>query len=262
MTETTADPADARPRKRRADGERSRKRDPSRSGSARHRRGYRRALDRATREAVGMSKSGLFAHFGSKQELQIATIETASDLYAELVVDPGARRADRARAAAGARRALPRARRERRLSRAAASSPRSASEMDTHPGPVRDLAVRLTRSGLPSSFSPFATARPRAPSTLRRIPSSSRSSSTRTCCWRMRSTLSCTSRLRSSGPAGPSIAGWPKPRRPYRPRAAFLVVRMSPSCGGEVFAWSSQVPEVPLQILSRRFTASYAHAPT
>lgn len=32
-------------------------------------------------EELGMSKSGLFAHFGSKEELQIATIETASQRY-------------------------------------------------------------------------------------------------------------------------------------------------------------------------------------
>ena len=32
-------------------------------------------------DAVGMSKSGLFAHFGSKEELQLATVETASALF-------------------------------------------------------------------------------------------------------------------------------------------------------------------------------------
>src|SRR5947208_14700084 len=39
-------------------------------------------------EAVGMSKSGLFAHFGSKEELQVATIETARAVFAEQVIDP------------------------------------------------------------------------------------------------------------------------------------------------------------------------------
>jgi AcrR family transcriptional regulator len=39
-------------------------------------------------DAVGMSKSGLFAHFGSKEELQLATIETAWALFGELVIDP------------------------------------------------------------------------------------------------------------------------------------------------------------------------------
>ena len=35
-----------------------------------------------------MSKSGLFAHFGSKEELQLATIETARGLFNELVIEP------------------------------------------------------------------------------------------------------------------------------------------------------------------------------
>jgi AcrR family transcriptional regulator len=39
-------------------------------------------------EAVGMSKSGIFAHFGSKEELQLATIETASDVLEEKVIAP------------------------------------------------------------------------------------------------------------------------------------------------------------------------------
>ena len=36
-------------------------------------------------DAVGMSKSGLFAHFGSKEELQLATIETAEGIFEEQV---------------------------------------------------------------------------------------------------------------------------------------------------------------------------------
>src|SRR5947209_692650 len=35
-----------------------------------------------------MSKSGLFAHFRSKQELQLATVEAASSLFAEQVTEP------------------------------------------------------------------------------------------------------------------------------------------------------------------------------
>lgn len=41
-------------------------------------------------DAVGMSKSGLFAHFGSKEELQLATIEAASDVFAQRVLAPAA----------------------------------------------------------------------------------------------------------------------------------------------------------------------------
>ena len=35
-----------------------------------------------------MSKSGLYAHFGSKQELQLATVEEAGRILAEEVVRP------------------------------------------------------------------------------------------------------------------------------------------------------------------------------
>jgi AcrR family transcriptional regulator len=43
---------------------------------------------------LGMSKSGLFAHFGSKEELQLATIDTAREIFVETVVSP-ARLAER-----------------------------------------------------------------------------------------------------------------------------------------------------------------------
>jgi AcrR family transcriptional regulator len=43
---------------------------------------------------LGMSKSGLFAHFGSKEELQLATIEAASEIYVREVIAP-AREAER-----------------------------------------------------------------------------------------------------------------------------------------------------------------------
>jgi AcrR family transcriptional regulator len=37
---------------------------------------------------LGISKSGLFAHFGSKEELQLATIRAARRIYADNVVTP------------------------------------------------------------------------------------------------------------------------------------------------------------------------------
>ena len=36
-----------------------------------------------------MSKSGLFAHFGSKQDLQLATVEEARQRYVREVIEPG-----------------------------------------------------------------------------------------------------------------------------------------------------------------------------
>jgi AcrR family transcriptional regulator len=41
-------------------------------------------------DEVGMSKSGLFAHFGSKEELQLATVDAASAIFAAEVTDPAA----------------------------------------------------------------------------------------------------------------------------------------------------------------------------
>jgi AcrR family transcriptional regulator len=35
-----------------------------------------------------MSKSGLFAHFGSKEDLQVATIEAAEKMFAEAIIHP------------------------------------------------------------------------------------------------------------------------------------------------------------------------------
>ena len=39
-------------------------------------------------DAVGMSKSGLYAHFRSKLELQLATIATANEVFGQEVIEP------------------------------------------------------------------------------------------------------------------------------------------------------------------------------
>ena len=41
-------------------------------------------------EHVGMSKSGLYAHFGSKEELQIATVDTAREIFDSEVTERAA----------------------------------------------------------------------------------------------------------------------------------------------------------------------------
>lgn len=41
---------------------------------------------------LGMSKSGLFGHFGSKEGLQIATVEAGSEIYTRVVIDPAMRK--------------------------------------------------------------------------------------------------------------------------------------------------------------------------
>ncbi len=78
-----------RPKRTRSDGERS------------HQAILRGATELATIEGleglslgrlaahIGMSKSGLYAHFGSKQELQLATIDAAEEIFDREVTQPG-----------------------------------------------------------------------------------------------------------------------------------------------------------------------------
>jgi len=75
-------------RKRRSDGERSRKAILQEAARLATVEGINGLSIGRLADAVGMSKSGLFAHFGSKEELQLATIETAHALFHELVIEP------------------------------------------------------------------------------------------------------------------------------------------------------------------------------
>src|SRR5262245_9867903 len=87
----TAREIERRPRKRRSDGERSRSAILREAAQLATVEGIEGLSISRLAEAVGMSKSGLFAHFGSKEELQLATIETASELFAEHVIEPAFR---------------------------------------------------------------------------------------------------------------------------------------------------------------------------
>jgi AcrR family transcriptional regulator len=144
VTLSHTDPAhDPRVRRRRSDGERSRAailREAAQLATVEGLTGL--SISRLA-EAVGMSKSGLIAHFGSKQELQLATIETASAIFAEEVVEPAlAGRTGLERLQGLAERFL--AHVERRVFPGGCFFASVAAEMDTHPGPVRDAAVQLT----------------------------------------------------------------------------------------------------------------------
>ena len=46
----------------------------------------------ALAHAVGMSKSGVFAHFGSREDLQLAVLETAAQRFVSHVFQPAVRR--------------------------------------------------------------------------------------------------------------------------------------------------------------------------
>ena len=77
-----------RARRRRSDGERSREAILRTAANLATVEGIGGLSLQRLADAVGMSKSGLFAHFGSKEELQLATVETAGRIYVELVVEP------------------------------------------------------------------------------------------------------------------------------------------------------------------------------
>jgi AcrR family transcriptional regulator len=142
MSETPVTAADRRVRRRRSDGERSRNailREAAQLATVEGLDGL--SISRLA-EAVGMSKSGLFAHFGSKEELQLATIETAGALFTEHVIEP----------ASAATTGLERLRQlaegflqyvEGDVFPGGCFFASVAAEMDTHPGPVRDLAVQV-----------------------------------------------------------------------------------------------------------------------
>jgi AcrR family transcriptional regulator len=91
---------------------------------------------------IGMSKSGLYAHFGSKQELQLATVETAREIFDEEVVKPGQAIADpleRLRALLeGFLSHL-----ERRVFPGGCFFASTTAEFDTRPGPVRDRVAAI-----------------------------------------------------------------------------------------------------------------------
>ena len=91
---------------------------------------------------IGMSKSGLYAHFKSKEELQLATIETAAGLFNAEVVEPGsALRPGLARVWALSEEFL--AHLERGVFPGGCFFASVAAEVDTRPGPVRDRILAV-----------------------------------------------------------------------------------------------------------------------
>jgi AcrR family transcriptional regulator len=93
--------------------------------------------------ATGMSKSGLFAHFKSKEQLQLQVLEQARQRYIDVVVTPALKEP---RGEARLRAIL-----ERTLKEWEESLPGGcifhavAAELDDQPGPARDYLVEIMR---------------------------------------------------------------------------------------------------------------------
>jgi AcrR family transcriptional regulator len=143
MTETDTERTTTRQRKQRSDGVRSRNAILREAAQLATVEGIGGLSIGRLADAVGMSKSGLFAHFGSKEELQLATIETAAAIYSEQVIEPALE------APAGLERLKSLAERflvhvEENVFPGGCFFASVVAEMDTHPGPVRDSAMKLT----------------------------------------------------------------------------------------------------------------------
>jgi AcrR family transcriptional regulator len=96
---------------------------------------------------VGMSKSGLFAHFGSKEELQLATVDHAAAMFVAEVISP----------AREAPRGLPRVwalcdhmidYAERQVFPGGCFFAATSFEFNNRPGPVRDRIAEMIGSWL------------------------------------------------------------------------------------------------------------------
>ena len=91
---------------------------------------------------IGMSKSGLFAHFGSKEELQLAAVDTAVEIFAGAVIEP-AREVEGAFARLEALCENFLAYLEKPIFPGGCFFASAEAELDTHPGPVRERLVEV-----------------------------------------------------------------------------------------------------------------------
>ena len=88
MATTTKGQRPAAPRRRRADGERTRSAILRAAASLATVDGLDGLSIGNLAGSIGMSKSGLYAHFGSKEELQLATVDEAERILTEEVIQP------------------------------------------------------------------------------------------------------------------------------------------------------------------------------
>jgi AcrR family transcriptional regulator len=96
-------------------------------------------------EATGMSKSGLFGHFGSKEELQLATVDHAAEVFVREVIAP-AREAPRGLARLWALCDHMVSYSERQVFPGGCFFAKSSFEFNNRPGPVRDRIQEMLRS--------------------------------------------------------------------------------------------------------------------
>ena len=134
-------------KKRRADGERSRAAILDAAAKLATVEGLEGLSIGRLADHLGMSKSGLYAHFRSKEELQLATIDTAAEIFADEVIRPTK---DAPSHLAGLRAIgdtfvsyL-----EREVFPGGCFFNAVTAELDSHPGPVKERLRELQRKWL------------------------------------------------------------------------------------------------------------------
>jgi AcrR family transcriptional regulator len=134
-----------RTRRRRSDGERSHQEILRAAAALASVEGLDGLSIASLAEHVGLSKSGLFAHFRSKEELQLETIRMAEEIFQEEVVRPGlAAPAGVARVRALVLRFLDHVR--RRTFPGGCFFASVSAEVDGHPGKLRDVIAAKQRA--------------------------------------------------------------------------------------------------------------------
>src|ERR1700751_444049 len=107
---------------------------------------------------MSMSKTGIFAHFGSKEKLQLATVDTAKQIFVDQVVQSALQKP----------RGVPRLMTmlenwlgyvERIVFRGGCFFAAASAEFDSRPGVVRDQIAELTRSWLAALQEEIAVSR-------------------------------------------------------------------------------------------------------
>ena len=154
MTDVTTNQRSRGPRQPRADGERTRAAILRAAASLATVDGLEGLSIGNLAAAIGMSKSGLYAHFGTKQELQLATVDEAERILTEEVVQP----ALAAPPGLGQLAAVCEAffsYVERRVFPGGCFFVATALEMGARPGPVKDRVAAIT-SGFTALLASFA----------------------------------------------------------------------------------------------------------
>jgi AcrR family transcriptional regulator len=150
----TSNPREHAPRQPRADGQRTRAAILRTAASLATVEGLEGLSIGNLATATGISKSGLYAHFGSKQDLQLATVEEAAGILDAEVVQPAlAARPGLAQLAAICEAYFGYV--QRRVFPGGCFFVATALEMGTHPGPVKERIAAI-QAGFTARLRDFA----------------------------------------------------------------------------------------------------------